>query len=209
MGRKILFALAALIAGTQVAFADTLPYLGVEVGGDWGNLQLKDAAGVNTNFSYNGAVGGLFAGLGDNIGENTYLALEGFAYGNSGRTSTKTIITQDGPSSAQIKMRYSYGASILPGYLFTQETMIYLRLGVIRSRYDLNQSVVPSSASSNTSDNNATGAEFGIGGQTCFYHDWAVRAEYDYSDFRSYNAFGNRIIPRDQQVKVGVLYRFE
>lgn len=208
MLKKILVAVATLLASSSIAFAETIPYLGADIGFNSGNVKLKDTSNNNTNYGYHGYLGGLFAGIGTDYNQNTYLGVEAFGKESSAVTGTKTISTPRGLANDKIRMRYSYGVSFIPGYKFTEGTMLYMRLGVIRSRYELHQTLPPASATSNTDRNTATGAEFGLGAETCINRDWAIRGEYDYSTYRSFTSFSNKITPRDSQFNIGLIYKF-
>lgn len=209
MFRKTFVACIILLASSAaVASGPEVPYLGAKLGLDWGHWRVRDVSGAHTNFSSNGMYGGFFAGVGWDATPQFYLAGEIFGDGSSTNTSTKTINTGTVPASVNMRLRYSYGGSILPGYIINPAALVYLRLGGIRSRFDFHQTVVPSYATSNLSKKTVTGGQVGIGLQGNFSNNFSVRGEYNYTSYRSFNSFGNIICARDNLINVGVLYNF-
>ncbi|MEO8402145.1 MAG: outer membrane beta-barrel protein [Gammaproteobacteria bacterium] len=209
MFRKTFVASIILLASSEALSASSeVPYLGARIGVDTGHWKVRDVSGARTNFSENGVFGGFFAGVGTDLTPQFYLAGEIFGDGSSANTSTKTINTGTVPASVSMRLRYSYGGSIIPGYNINPAALVYLRLGGIRSRFDFHQTVVPSYATSNLSKKTVTGGQLGIGLQGNFSNNWSVRGEYDYTSYRSFNSFGNIICARDNLINVGVLYNF-
>lgn len=209
MLKKLTLASAILLTSSTVAFADNMvPYLGVDVGYDSSHFKLKDVTGVSQSSNSNGWFGNLAGGLGWSFEPRFYLGLEAFGLYSSVASSTKVINTASGPSNARLRLKYSYGISALPGFKFTDSTMMYLRAGLVRSRFDLHQDLPPATASSNWSKNTVSGGQLGIGLSIAQGNKWSERIEYTYSQYRSFNAFGNTIRFYDNQFKVGVAYNF-
>lgn len=216
MFKKIGVSIALLLASSTTAFADDmLPYLGGEIGYDTGKWKVKDVTSVKTTQNSNGVFGGLFAGLSWTLAPKFVVNTEIFGNESSTSTSNQTInIAGGGTSQAFLRMKYSYGGSLLPGLKFNDSFMAYLRAGVIRSAFYLNQSVPPAGSGTTWSKNNVGGGQFGVGLQTTVgtlvntSGNWGIRAEYDYVTYNSFTAFGNTITPRDNQFKIGLLYNF-
>lgn len=206
MLKKIIATTAIFAATASIAFADATPYVGAELGGDWGSITLKDAKGVNHTYSPSGALGGFFVGIGGDVTTYFHLGGELFANWSTDSSQNKVINTASGTSTAKVSAHYTYGLSLLPGFHLAPKMMAFLRLGVIRGRFNLNQSSPPASATSTSSTNTRTGSEIGIGLQTTLNKDWDLRGEYDYVSYRSYSAFGNQISARNNIVKVGIIY---
>ena len=208
MNKKILYAAAMLIAYSRIAGADTLPYVGMEMGMNIESWRLKDTSAVSTDFSAKGVLGGVFAGFGGTINPCFYLGIEGFANQDSTRSTTRLINVNGIPTGALIRARYSYGGSIIPAYLFSRAGRIYGRIGAIRTRFELHQNNVPAGSTSNLNRNTVTGGELGIGIQGSVARNLALRAEYDYLAYRTFTSFQNKIITRDNLFKVGMVYTF-
>lgn len=213
MPRKILLSLLLGLIGTNVAFADVIPYVGLDLGYQMPHWTLTDTSQVKTTYTNSGVVGNLFAGLGGMMNRTVYMGIEGFASEQSTRSSTKNITINGQPSTAMIRSRWSYGGSFIPGINFKNRMRFYGRLGVIRTHYQVHQSVVSPGAPSNISGNTATGGQLGIGFQSLVASAVAIRVEYDYSAYRSYWAFGyrttpatTRIVTRDNLIKVGLVF---
>lgn len=209
MWKKLTAVSVFLWMGSTVALADSmLPYFGAEVGVANGNWQIKDTALENTNANENGTLGNLFTGLSWTFGQQGYLGLELFGGATSARTSVRQISVNSSPTDAKLRMKYSFGASFLPGIKFTDATLVFLRLGGIRSRFELNQAVVPVSATSNVDKSTISGGQVGVGLQATFANNWGVRGEYDYTAYRTFTAFSNKISARDNLIKAGIFYNF-
>ena len=200
-----------LLASTTSAFADdsTVPYLGGSLGVNQDNMRLRDPTYVYTNFWATGLTGSIFGGFAWS-NDQFYVAGEGFGTELTARSSTKTINTGSGTTSAILRMRYSYGGSILPGLKIktADDMVVYIRLGAVKTRFELHQTVVPSGSTSNISKTTASGGQIGIGVQGYVARAIALRGEYDYSGYRTYTAFNNKITPHDNQLSIGLIYQF-
>ncbi|HSW94351.1 MAG TPA: outer membrane beta-barrel protein [Gammaproteobacteria bacterium] len=210
MFKKIGTTAVILWISSTAALADTmLPYFGGELGYDTGKWKLKDVTGVKTTFNSNGALGGLFAGLRWTLAPKFVVNTELFGNYSSTGTSSKTInISAHATSQASLRMKYSYGGSLMPGLKFNDAGMIYLRAGIIRSLFVLHQTIPPAGAGSNLSQTNVGGGQFGVGVQGDLNESWSARGEYDYVTYNSFTAFNNSISARDNQFKIGVMYNF-
>lgn len=204
--------IAILLMSSTAAFADNmLPYLGAEIGYDTGKWKIKDVTGVKNTQNANGGLGGLFAGLSWTLAPQFVVNTEIFGNESSTSTSNQTInITGGGTSQAKMRMKYSYGASLLPGFKFNNAGMLYLRAGYLRSLFAWHQSIPPTTATSNWGYTNAGGGQFGIGLQATVgeYGNWGIRGEYDYVTYNTFTVFNNTVTARDNQFKIGVLYNF-
>jgi opacity protein-like surface antigen len=209
MVKKMVVVSALLFASSTMTFADSLvPYFGADLGLDYGHWKVRDATGASQTPDATGVFGNLFAGVGWSLTDYFYLGAEMFGNQSSTHIDTIQVNTATGGASTKLRMRYTFGGSLLPGYKFTPATMAYLRLGVVRSRFDLHQTIVPADAVSNWSKNTVTGGQAGIGAQTDFGVNWSARIEYDYNFYHSYTAFDDKVLAHDNQYKIGLLYSF-
>jgi len=159
------------------------PYLGFGVGSRVNNLL--------HNASYTGVEGTLFAGY-STIWQQMYAAFEVFAQNSA------TALDYRLPA-ASARSNWSYGASVMPGYLLTDQTVGYLRLGAVHTRFDSHSS-------------NANGAQVGLGLQTALNNAWEVRGEWDYSFYKSIKVGALHAVPynqtpHSQQFSVSMLYK--
>lgn len=157
------------------------PYIGFSLG-DRTNFS-------NTSRAFKGADFNLSGGYGAMLTPDFYLAGELFVLGTAKVAEYET-------STLSIQSTWSYGASILPGYMLNERVLGYLRGGVIRTRF-------------NRQHGDATGGQFGLGLQTALDHNWDLRAEYIWT---WYNGISNGPVstanPRSTQFNVGVVYKF-
>lgn len=188
MLKKLFVAFAMLTATTGAAIADPAPYLGASIGIlNNTSTGVRVPTGPNTFVSnpgfYRGVPFNLFAGYGGVINQNFYLAGEVFG----------TAATAEINDKNKLKTTYGYGASLIPGVLLSDHTLAYGRIGVVRSQFSEAKS-------------NSNGAQFGFGLQTCLTQNIDLRAEYD---FTAYKSVGLVSSPRQDAVNVGLVYKFD
>ena len=158
--KKIISLCAVLSVSSTLQAGNGAPYVGLQLGANTGgSWNLVNPAGRSTYFGTSGESIGILGGYGKLFGARWYLGGEGFWNDSVTRTATKNTDT----IGTTVKMRttYSYGASILPGFYIVSDTMLFARLGVIRTRFELTESIAAQS-SSQTSDNTATGGQVGV-----------------------------------------------
>ena len=175
MFKKLLIASAILAATSSVAFA-AAPYVGGSVGVD-----------VNTNNTQNfrGVPFSVFGGYGGVVGQSIYLAGEVF-----GTVGTAQL------NNNGLKSTYNYGVSFIPGLMFNDHTMGFVRAGVVRTHFN------PTAANSS----NQTGGQVGLGLQTGLMQNLDLRGEYDYTGYGSFSGLSKA---RSDQFNLGLVYRFE
>jgi opacity protein-like surface antigen len=129
----------------------------------------------------------LTVGYGGIFSQGIYFAGELFLLPNSLQINSKKDA-----SAVNVKNSYSYGISILPGLAINEATTIYARFGLVETKFSsLNKS--------------AAGFQAGIGLQTTLNASWDLRAEYDYTTYRSISGTGS---PRSDWAGVGAIYKF-
>lgn len=124
-----------------------------------------------------------FSGI---IEEDYYLAAEVFAIPTSA-----TFADSHSANTVSVKIDHSFGLSLLPGIMLTDDLLGFLRLGVIQSRFD------GISASK-------TGGQVGAGLQTQLTKSWDLRGEFIYTEYKSSPTIGT---PRNREVGIGVTYQ--
>lgn len=208
MLRKLLIASAVLAATSSIAFAHNYkgdykgeaapapcpsysfaagPYIGLSVG-------------PRTNYSniaavYKGFEGTLSGGYAMMMNPVFYLGGEIFVADSANIKDFKgpqqyyvnPAFTHDG-----VRTSWSYGISIIPGYMITDHVLAYVRAGAVRTRFS-------------DANANATAWQLGVGAQTNVYQNWDVRGEYVYSGYGSVNFIGK---PASDQFNLGVVYKF-
>jgi outer membrane immunogenic protein len=199
MFKKLLIATAILTSGS-VALAGT-PYIGASIGVNNTNLNNKvDSVGLTSNVGGRNPSLGIFAGYGSLINQNIYLGGEVFANTTTGNTEALTFDS----TSIKYETRYTYGASFIPGLMISPQTMVYGRVGVVRGSFNVDAST--STASSND-DDSVAGAQAGVGIQTSLIQNLDLRAEYVYSDYRSFTQAGVKVTPTSDQFNLGLVYK--
>jgi opacity protein-like surface antigen len=197
MFKKLLIASAVLAASTSVAFAGcykgepykgevapcpcynpiVAPYLGLSVGNqiNYGRTNRAfDGIPVTGSFGYGGIIAPYWYLAGEVFGDYD-IQVKNFAIAGSGYKNT-----------------WSYGASIIPGYMINSMVLGYVRLGVVREYFS-----GPAQW--------GTGGQAGVGLQTGLCQNWELRAEYVYSYIGKTDSIGK---PQQAGANVGLIYRF-
>jgi opacity protein-like surface antigen len=159
------------------------PYLGFGIG--------SRVNSIDNNAFYTGAEGTLFAGY-STIWQQMYAAFEVFAQNSA------TAIDYRVPAGSA-RSNWNYGLSVLPGYLLTDQTLGYLRLGGVHSRF-------------NNRSSHINGAQFGFGMQTALSNAWEIRGEWDFTCYKAMkmgqdSAHLVKKSPHSQQFSLSMLYK--
>lgn len=169
MLKKLFIASAILISSSTVAFANGVPYIGAGLG-------VKSTNGVRF-MPLN-----IFGGYGGIVSPGIYLAGE--------LSADLTSINLS--SSSLLKTTYGLAASVIPGILLSDTTMLYGRAGVIRSNF-----------SYPGYHNYANGGQLGLGMQTRVAQNLSLRGEYVYT------SYSRSLSPTSDQFNLGLVYKFE
>lgn len=138
---------------------------------------------------YEGWTGRLALGLGLPLQAPFSLAIEGWVIPIKPSTHTNNTF-----GIASLKPSYSYGASLLPGYILDDYLRVFIRLGGLGTKFDsLNETVA------------AWQAGAGIDVFLSCFSRWSVRGEWDYSRYRSTSSVG---VISDGEYSAGIVYRF-
>ena len=195
---------AALMALTTSAFADTStgPYVGIGIGGYEGTNKLTASGlgSVTLGSSSLDFSGNVFGGYNWNFGAGS-VAGEVSYNSNVGKLDQ----ISDGTSSFDGKLEQNWQVSILPGYNFTKSTEGYVRLGWTQAKGNISGNVggVPGSF-----DHTFNGWVVGLGVDEAVTPNVAVRLEWQYLNFSSFNESGSEWEPRSTGVNLSLRYGF-
>ena len=183
-------------------------YAGVLAG--YENFNLKNSTtglgvlnGFSTsgNYGASGKTGGIFAGYGKEFGK-FYLGAEAEAtLGNAeGKTNISTPI---GYIYSDAKHKNDYGVSIRPGFLVSDNTLIYTRIGFIRSAFD-DKAV--------NDKFNLNGLRLGLGTEFAVSSNINARFDWVYTNYQSYSYSDAYQISKSDinsnAFRIGVSYHF-
>lgn len=200
MFKKMLIASAILLTTGQAAYANGA-YVGADIGANYA-LFKDDFEYGDAKFGDLGAVLDLFLGYGKMVNQTIYLGGEVFASGYS--SDVEGLSIED--NSAHYKTKYSYGASVIPGILLSQNTMAYARLGVVQTGFKLESDSPLGNSSKNET---VTGGQAGLGLQTHLTKNLDLRGEYDFTAYKSFDSGDDTIKPSSGQAKVGLVYHID
>ncbi len=176
MKKHILKAFSLFILSASTVYAGNL-YLGPA-------LFLQD--NTTTYSNYRGLHPRLSVGYAEMF-EDFYLAIEGF-----GVPVTGTITdNHNNGLSASARSTRSFGGSILPGALITENVLAYARIGVVNTLFP----------SPNTS---RAGGQVGLGLQSSLTTHWDMRVEYIFTAYKTVPTLGS---VKSDQVGVGLVYK--
>ncbi len=141
--------------------------------------------------SATGWMGGIFAGYGRYF-DTFYLGLEINANASNADATASNSDSFGDSSYIKLKARTSYGIALLPGLKVNDSTLLYVRLGYLRTNFRASFSETEvdfftggldtESASSNKWRN---GFQYGIGMETAVAEDISIRGEYTHTSFSS------------------------
>lgn len=176
MLKKIMVASIIIAASSNVAFAASAPYAGAGLGVN----TLTSTSGTN----YRGVPINVFAGYGATISTTFYLGGEVFITPFTGTISKTNNV---------LRTTYGFGASVMPGIMFSDHTLGYIRAGVVRSHFS-------------SIGENKTGGQLGLGMQTNVTQDIDLRGEYV---FTAYNSVSSANSPKSDAFNLALVYKFE
>jgi outer membrane immunogenic protein len=177
-------------------------YAGIGIGPEYGDIRINSTVidNIGGNFfvknqdyeATRGVFGTLFAGYGlffNNFWsdcENLYLAAEINANISSSNSKdyNKELIHQSF-SHTNYKMKESYGVSLLPGFLITDSTLFYTRLGYSSGKFKLDTNDV----SLSDIDTHLNGFRYGVGLQQVVIENLSLRLEYSDVAYTSVSTF--------------------
>src|SRR3990167_7672648 len=206
MFKKLIIVSAILAASTSLAFAGqsykgekdykgemaapcptytfaTGPYVGLSIG-DRTNY-------TGTPVVFRGIDGNLSLGYGALVNPAFYLAGELFGIGT---INVKDLQNSNVTPTVSAKSNWSWGGSLIPGYMITDYVLAYVRLGGQSTHFNgvnVNQS--------------KGGRHVGLGGETQIVQNWDLRGEYIYSRYGSLNNIG---VVSSNTANIGVVYKF-
>jgi opacity protein-like surface antigen len=204
--RSLCIAFTLCGASTAVYATNGAPYLGLQLGANsGGSWNLTNPEGATTHFGMSGESFGILGGYGQFFGEKWYLAGEGFLNDSVIRTANKS--TDNAGTTIKLRTTYSYGISILPGYNIAADTRLFVRAGLVGTRFELTQSHAAQSSSA-TAANTVSGGQLGVGVALSLSKNLALRGEYVYTGYQSFTAYGNKVSPRSNQLLASFTYQF-
>lgn len=225
MLRKILSSLLLILLPS---YASAAFYLGAGVGPQMidfsqeshiympGNLNVRD----KNTLAANGYFASVFAGydyyvLGPDLRtKNVYLAGEvNINASNVEHYSSNSELLKLVFSSTKYKMDHSLGLSFLPGFLVTESTLFYGRLGYSKGNFK----IFTTDSSLTPTNKNLDGFLYGLGVRQCVWKQIAVSLEYSQANYQGVKIHTNttngvvkvvNISPVTAQVEFAMLYYF-
>ncbi|KTC78835.1 outer membrane protein [Legionella cherrii] len=222
MLRKIYWGAVVSLVLANPSFAGF--YLGAGIGPEYAQFTQKSHVFDNhgnfnvideQNFSGAGIFGTFFGGY-SWIRNRFYLAAEANFNPSSVqyRLVNKEYINHDFKKTS-FTIHYSEGVSALPGFLLTEDAVVYGRIGYANGHVALHNSdnTVRSSVA------NRSGIRYGVGVRYNLTTQWMLMADYSQTNYEKFSShvfepFGGvtkntRIYPVSAQFAFGVIYNFE
>lgn len=233
--------LATLLSGTALASASALAdskfdgaYAGIQGGYSIvkgkttvkgfkeGNTTFKDQ---RKNLDLNGFDFGLFGGYGQAVSGNFYLGGELEIGYNTGSDKAKyeEKIDANNKRSGSYKMSrgMTYGASLRPGFIVGENTLVYGRIGLALSHFELKANGDKSTIAGATStkgqanikqDKYLTGLRLGGGVEHAIADNMTLRGEYVYTKYGKFSSSKDQLNitmkPQEHTFRFGVAYGF-
>lgn len=212
-----------LLAGTATLVVLSLPataqsifdgaYVGAQIGLGSTSVDVDYDRGTtgNTSWSENdsetGLNGGIFFGYGQELYNKFWLGAE-LAYSKSNADDKGTISGID----YKIEQNETQELAIRPGYLIQPETLIYGRLGWVRTNFE---SSATDRTTSFSADDNFNGIRLGVGAEHALKDNFSIRLEASYTNYKddSYtNSTTQEKVSYDldeKLIRIGIAYRFQ
>jgi hypothetical protein len=97
------------------------------------------------------------------------------------------------PGNSDLKNTPNFGISILPGFMFGQQSFGFARLGMVTADFS-------------AQDDNIYGLQAGLGVEVGITNNVDVRGEYAYTAYQNVNNTGS---PKSSMAVLGLMYRFK
>ncbi|MCH9643623.1 MAG: porin family protein [Gammaproteobacteria bacterium] len=127
-----------------------------------------------------GYSGGVALGYSRILYQHFYYALEGF-YNLS--SAVFDFQHQTVARNYQIREKYNYGLSFLPGYNFNASSVVFMRLGWIAAKFEKNGGVAAGGNVGPNFKETENGFETGVGFETAICKNTSIVGEYDYATY--------------------------
>ena len=187
MLKKYIFTVLLMaLSSAATAYSRVYPYLGGSLG------ITANTATTNTFGSFRGVPVSVFAGFGGIVYQNFFLAGE----------LTGTLATAEISNHGAVQTNYGYGVSVLPGFEFCDHTLIFARLGAVRTHFSRVR--VPT----DSIKTDVTGGQFGLGMQTALTPAIDIRGEYDFICYKAISAGGYYPEPPFDVATASLIYKF-
>lgn len=183
-------------------------YVGANVGASGNFFSVHDAFGHTINQGEVSPLVGLFAGYGHLFAQYNYLGAEIYANTTLGDATSNTTVLDSGGTHIGLQTRQSYGASIIPGMVLTNDVLGYIRIGAVWTKY---YALVNNAFARHNNNNTQLGWELGIGTRINITDKIDMRLEYDFDKYRSYytTVNGYHVNSLGDRATLGVIYRFD
>ena len=184
----------------------TRVYVGAVVGHTMAKHEMKDVslgpAIGDTDLSGTGMNGGIVLGLSKRLGSGRIgIELEG---SRSSIDASANVSIDGTPQDISLKITSTYGVSVIGGMDLSPSTMLYARIGWVQSEFEAEANVTSFSTNFVTEDDTEQGFRSGIGIQTDLNQHLALRGEYLYTKYSSFQS----IDPSTGVFRLGLIYNF-
>lgn len=187
-------------------------YAGGQVGHDalstWSTGPRDAGTTLTANFGDLGYTGGVFGGYGVQFG-NFYVG--GELEAELGKTHSDHE-REGGGRTFAVEKQWSYGASLRGGYVVNNTALIYARVGVVQTRFQVDFSRGSNSLSSQY---NETGLRFGGGMEIPVSNNFIARLDYTHTSYPEFSMLAppdselEQFRPKEDLFRVGFLRQFD
>lgn len=178
------------------------------------NNTIFDTSTLSMNHSATGWMGGLFAGYGRYF-DWFYLGAELNANTSDAETTFTTSTNITNPASSyyvKMKARTSYGIALLPGIKVNDSSLLYARLGYLRSNFKVTETYTnpydANTAITQSSSDWRNGFNYGVGIETYVAENVSVRGEFTHTQFNS-TSVSQGITSADNTVRLASNSKFK
>lgn len=181
----------AIVGSVRAANDDTNFYVGAQLGHSTVDYDLNYPAG-GSSIDGDGVEGGLVLGISRRI--------KSFRIGaelEANLSSVETVIEEGGVTD-KTELSHTYGVSLLGGISLTQSTMLYARVGGVKSEFK----------SAKGQKESKGGVRGGVGLQTDLTEKISMRGEYVHTNYSSINDGIGSVDPSTNIFRMALIYNF-
>lgn len=128
----------------------------------------------------------------------------------SAAESTHTMAVNGFTLNEELRARQSYGVALLPGFRANDYTLIYARLGYLRTsmRNTETASILGLGTFTDSVTEWLNGFNYGVGIETAICQNTSIRGEYTYTSYGTFNNGITKFTPNNSSFTLGVNYHF-
>lgn len=139
---------------------------------------------------------------------NLYLGAEAKLKMSNARASFN--LATDSNYTSKVVARNSYGIDFTPGYKLSDSSLVFAKVGYVRTNFQTSESInVTGDVYSTSPDNWQNGFEYGLGMENAITDQISLKSDFTYTSYTKFQSTrGTNYRPSNTQFNLGVVYHF-